>query len=132
MTRKLGVLALALATFLGLLLVPGTAYAGPSCTRPLCSQITNETPQKIGVAMNWCTPKNGPCTNNDQNYDVLGRNDSTPSGEDWDTFFVPSDCTYSGIKHSWGINFSASGGSAGKWVRVHNDEHYYIKRVSCS
>ena len=130
MTRKLGLIALALATVLGILLVPGSAYAGPTCTAPLCSQITNETPQKVGTAHDWCTPKNGPCSGTQ--YGILTFNQSTPSKQDWDTFFVAPDCTYSGIKHSWGISFSAKGGSSGKWVQVHNDEHYYIKTVSCS
>ncbi|MEE4418722.1 hypothetical protein [Streptomyces bugieae] len=48
-----------------------------------------------------------------------------------DVFYVNAHCTYRGQRHSWGISFTERGGSHGKWVQVHNDQHYYIKQVTC-
>jgi hypothetical protein len=130
----------ALAFALPVLLAPTAAQAAPAperpgavqprggCTGPLCSVITNETSQTVGTAKDWCDRQNGPCPNTQ--YGLLHKNETTPKG-DWDTFFVAFNCTYSGEKHAWGGKFSVNGGRDGKWVQVHNDEHYYIKKITC-
>ena len=120
--------ALAFAAGATVVAAAPAASAG-GCTGPLCSETTNETSHIVGTAKDWCDGNHGPC--NGTAYGLLHKNETTPGGQDWDTFFVSQGCTYSGIKHSWGIGFSESGGSNGKWVQVYNDEHYYIKKVTC-
>ena len=124
---------------LALLAIAGLAFAAPAgastaqpaggCTLGLCSETTNQTHNQVGTAKDWCSGNNGPCSGTA--YGVLNYNQTTPSGQDWDAFFVAADCTYSGIKHSYGDSFSITAGANGKWVQVHNDEHYYIKKITC-
>lgn len=96
-----------------------------------CSRTTNETDHEVGVAKEWCGKGgyHGPCSNTD--YLVLRKNQSTPTYQDWDGLFVAAGCTYKGIKHAVGGGFTINGGTDGKWVHVHGDEHYYIKSITC-
>ncbi|MFI2190046.1 hypothetical protein [Streptomyces sioyaensis] len=99
------------------------------CTAGLCSVTTNETSHPVGVAKSWCDARRGPCKGTPRK--TLHKNGTTPHGQDWDAFYVNAHCTYRGQKHAAGGGFTERGGSHGKWVQVHNYEHYYIKRVSC-
>ncbi|PJN42072.1 hypothetical protein CG747_05410 [Streptomyces sp. CB02959] len=99
------------------------------CTGPLCSETTNETGHPVLVAKDWCDKRHGPCKGTARK--VLHKNRTTPKGHDWDTFYVNAHCTFRGLKHSWGIGFTERGGSHGKWVKVSDAEHFYIKKVSC-
>ncbi|MHB6911136.1 hypothetical protein [Streptomyces sp. DB-54] len=107
----------------------GTATTMGGCTGPLCSETTNETGHPVLVAKDWCDKRHGPCKGTARK--VLHKNRTTPKGHDWDTFYVNAHCTFRGLKHSWGIGFTERGGSHGKWVKVSDAEHFYIKKVSC-
>ena len=134
MKRIIATLAAGSALALGAgVLVAAPASAG-GCTGPFCSETTNETSHLVGTAKDWCDGNHGPCPDHGSyhnSYGILHKNQTTPSGQDWDTFFVSPGCTYSGIKHAAGGKFTESGGADGKWVQVHNYEHYYIKNVTC-
>ncbi|WP_261952867.1 hypothetical protein [Streptomyces nigrescens] len=107
----------------------GTVTPRGGCTAGLCSETTNETSHPVTVAKDWCASAHGPCHGTPRR--TLRKNQTTPHGQDWDVFYVNAHCTYRGQRHSWGISFTERGGSHGKWVQVHNDQHYYIKQVTC-
>jgi hypothetical protein len=122
---------LAMGTLLGGALPASAGSVTPNggCRVGLCSQTTNETSHPVTVAKDWCAAAHGPCHGTPRR--TLHKNRTTPHGQDWDAFYVNAHCTYRGQRHSWGISFTERGGSHGKWVQVHNDQHYYIKKVTC-
>ncbi|WP_370961589.1 RICIN domain-containing protein [Amycolatopsis sp. cg9] len=125
---------------------PAAALPNPDCTEipgpveDLCSVTLNKTDQQIGVTRNFCGPDDagGPCPNADPDRDfkVLGRGERTPANEDWDAFFVPPGCVFSGNIDIRLTNidrdFTIPGGPDGFWVRVPRTAIYEIEQTACA
>jgi hypothetical protein len=130
----IGALAAAIA-----LLVAGQApaNAGSSCTYPYCSETYNASPGWIVAAHDWCGNdehiyrNEPPCGWGSQTM-VVYSGQSTPPREDWDAFRV--DRGYKYIVQVWSEiwGWSSVGsidnrnGSTDSWVRVHDDQTWYI------
>lgn len=119
----------------------GHAHAGEQCTRDptgtieLCSRTTNQTNGSVDVAKNWCGDdrNGGPCSGSD-NFAVLNPGSTTPDHQDWDAFFVPRNCSYSGTidrRLQTDIPFFVGESFDGIWIHVHDDERYVIQQITC-
>lgn len=137
--RRTVALAIALlaGTSVGVAVAPA-ASAGPNCTNlevtELCSTTTNNTGRDVGTARDFCGPdgNGGPCAGSQ--FGVLHPGDHTPAHQDWDAFFVPSNCVFRGnVDRAFqaDVSFVIFPSANGTWQHVHNDENYQINEITC-
>jgi hypothetical protein len=114
------------------------AQASPNCDYPYCSETFNKSQYQITVARDWCgsgetynhnTPPCGGSTA------VVFPGYSTDPHQDWDTFRVDAHWMYTVQYYSvlpviggWSsvATIDRRGSATGVWIRVHNDQTYYI------
>ena len=119
--------------------VPAAATAAEpkgGCTAGVvCSETTNEMSRLVYAAKHWCDSgsHHGPCAplSRERTRMYLHKGQTTPSFEDWDAFHVPAHCTFTVKRHWYSDTTAIKGGAVGKWVQVHDDEHYYIEKAAC-
>ncbi|ANN17177.1 hypothetical protein SD37_17035 [Amycolatopsis orientalis] len=123
-----------------------SAAADPECSpvpgpiEDLCSATKNKTDKDITVARKFCGDDDagGPCSYSDPELDfkVLGSGARTPFDEDWDAFFVPPGCVFSGnIDIRLGPvdrDFRVAADKDGFWFHVPRTAIYEIEQMACA
>src|SRR5689334_140204 len=100
---------------------------GGSCTLG-CSETINRTSVPVLAGRNWCSSSEGPIYQDSQPCSGetrwLQQNESTPDGQDWDTFRVDRGWKYTYriyVGPVWTTHtVDRRHSSTGAWIRVHN------------
>ncbi|MET7337951.1 hypothetical protein [Nonomuraea sp. NPDC005650] len=117
------------------------AHAGRNCKQPYCGKVDNHAKKRILISRDWCGDgrrKVGdhPCYSNGHHRDpsyvwLQPGQSSSRYFKDTDAFLVDVGCTVTW--YSGGIRSARAGQRPHSeiWIRVHNDERFWIAGVSC-